>query len=239
MEKWLNVYETENPLLAILKRTNLKGITLAKFLKEIEIWERDGQGNPVMDSGKQKKTKLIGQVTIRKISNQPIIELENGTSTVELSSSKEEDKNIQVQEGIPKSLMTMLHTLEKTEVSVDMGHIVGIGGQATIIGKGIELEGKNGKEKIDVCLKFEEYGKEEREKTEKEKKERGDYRTKGVKVNGQWMKTGRVHGRGYLRHLMKSTEFFCVSKVDHPNVIKMLDFGITKTIFGDYFFCLG
>jgi len=96
MEKWLNVYETENPLLAILKRKNLKGITLAKFLKEIEIWERDAQENPVKDAdGKQKKRNLSSEVKIhvRIKSNQPIIELENGTWKAILSSSQEkEDK---------------------------------------------------------------------------------------------------------------------------------------------------
>jgi len=34
-------------------------------------------------------------------------------------------------------------------------------------------------------------------------------------------------------------EYQCGSKVTHPNIIETLDFGITKTIFGDYFFCLG
>ena len=67
LEDWMNVYETKNPLLKILKRPNLKGITLAKFLKEIEIWERDGQGNPVKDSyRKQKKMNLTGLVKIRQ-----------------------------------------------------------------------------------------------------------------------------------------------------------------------------
>ena len=132
----------------------------------------------------------------------------------------------------------MLQTLGKTEVSVDMGNIVGIGGQATIIGKEIEFQGRNGKEIMNACLKFEEYGKEEREKTEKCKEEYGSH--KGVKVNGQWMETGRVYGKGYLKHLRESKEFEVGSEMpDHPNVIKMLDFGITKTIFGDYFFCLG
>ena len=47
LEEWLNIYETKNPLLKILKRPNLKGITLAKFLKEIEIWERAVRGKAV------------------------------------------------------------------------------------------------------------------------------------------------------------------------------------------------
>ena len=60
IEKWLNVYVTKNPLLKNLKRPNLKGITLAKFLKEIEIWERDGQGNPVIGSdGKYRMSNMI------------------------------------------------------------------------------------------------------------------------------------------------------------------------------------
>merc|ERR1712130_463591 len=103
----------------IIKRPDLKGITLAKFLKEIKIWERDGQGNPVKDSaGKQKKMNLTGLVKIRRnksanilmnISNQPIIELENGKSTVILSSLQEkEDKIIKVEQEVPESLLKML-----------------------------------------------------------------------------------------------------------------------------------
>ena len=239
LQEWLNVYETKNPLLKILKRPNLKGITLAKFAREIEIWERDGQGNPVKDSdGNQKTRNLSGEVKIRIKSNQPIIELETGTWKAVLSSSKEkEDKIIKVDAEIIKSLNEMLKTLGKKEVSVDMGNIVGIGGQATIIGKGIEFEGENGKQTINACLKFEEYGEWEREKTEKKNGKYGSDR--GVKVNRKWMETGRVYGRGYLRHLWESTEFRCGSFVNYPNVIKMLDFGITKTIFGDFFFCLG
>ena len=253
MEKLLNVYETKNPLLKMLKRPNLKGITLAKFLKEIEIWERDGQGNPMKDSdGEQKKRNLAGEVKIRvkktekkvfeisrnspgqmkmHVSNKQI-ELENGPWKAILSSTQEnEDKIMKVDAGIIESIKEMLEKLGKTEVSVDMEEIVGIGGQATIIGKEIELEGENGKEKFKVCFKFEEYGKEDREKKEKEE---------DVKVDGQLMETGGVYGKGWMCHLRESQEFRCGLIVpEHPNVIKMLDFGITKTIFGDYFFSLG
>ena len=129
----------------------------------------------------------------------------------------------------------MLRTLGKTEVSVKIEDILGIGGQATVIdGKEIKLEGKNGKDNIKACFKFEEYGKEEREEAERE-----EGILDGVRVNGQWMETGGVYGKGWMRHFWKSREFECGSAVEHPNVIKMLDFGITKTIFGDYFFCLG
>ena len=87
------------------------------------------------------------------------------------------------------------------------------------------------KKKIQTCFKFEEYMKDERETTEK---------NEGVVINGDRMETGGVYGKGLMQHLEKSTEFKCGSKVpNHRNVIKMLDFGITKTIFGDYFFCLG
>ena len=124
----------------------------------------------------------------------------------------------------------MLDKLGKSEVSVEMGDIVGIGGQGTVIGKEIEIQGKNGKEKIDACLKFEEYPEKKRKGVEKKKK---------VKINGKMMENGAVFGKGHIRHLCQSTEFECASKVEHPNVIKILDFAITKTIFGDHFFCLG
>ena len=86
LEVWLNIYETENPFLAMLKRPNLKKITLAKFLKEIQIWKQDGNGYPVKDgAGMQMKRNLIGTVKIQKNDSnkkQPIIELENENSKV-------------------------------------------------------------------------------------------------------------------------------------------------------------
>ena len=61
MEFWLNLYETKNPLLAMLERPNLKKITLAKFLKEIKIWDRDSNGHPAINkAGMQSKRNLNG-----------------------------------------------------------------------------------------------------------------------------------------------------------------------------------
>ena len=227
MEVWLNVYETENPLLAMLKRPNLKNITLAHFLREIRIWERNGGGYPV-------KRNLSGTVKIRKNDDakQPMIELENGTSKVTLCTTPDlPDKVIQVPDGIPESLWNILNTLGKTEFVVEMCQIVGIGGEATVLGKELDFEREHGKENIKTCLKFEKYKNEEREEMEKRKE---------LKINGVDVENGPVFGKGLIRHLMNSMEYQVGSRVTtHPNVIKILDFGITKTIFGDYFLCLG
>ena len=49
----------------------------------------------------------------------------------------------------------------------DAALIVGIGGQATVIGKELEFEREKRKGKIKVCLKFEEFQKEEIEEIER------------------------------------------------------------------------
>ena len=235
LQAWLNVYESKNPLLALLERPNWKKITLAKFLREIQIWERDRNGYPVKDSaGMQKKRNLSGTVKIRRKGqngNQPIIELENLKAQVILCTTSDvSDKIIQVDDGIPKSLWNILDTLGKTEIVLEMIEIIAIGGQATVIEKELEFDRENGNEKIKTCLKFEEYKNEDREKEEREKH---------VLINGEEAETGPVFGKGLITHLMNSMEYKCGSEVTHPNIIDILDFGITKTIFGDYFFSQG
>ena len=76
---------------------------------------------------------------------------------------------------------------------MDIGEIIGIGGQATVFDrKKIEIQRQN----------------ENSSNTEKGKK--GDEKTKIMRTKGiKILSIGGVHGRGLMRHLMKSEKLKC------------------------------
>ena len=234
VEDLFNVYDTRNPFLKMLKRTHQKAISLATFLMEIKIYAIDDSGNVVRyPDGKVELQPLTGVVKIRSAlkGGSLRIEIQNRKRVVTMTEHNFPPSihKIVVDKGIIQSVTDMLTALQVSEVEVNMNDIVGIGGQGIVLGRNLFFDVP-----LDACIKFIPYQDSQRLKVEEIARE-----YECVMVDGAWLPTGKVYGRGFMKHLNESTEFYLGTKINHRNVISILDAAITKTIFGDWFLVIG
>ena len=189
------VHGNGNMLLFPLATTKGKIVPLARVLKGIKMQEA-GKEATEWDG-------LTGKINIR-IGKDAKIYIETSREKMILDANGTEEKcRFEIPEEIWESFTKMLD--DHKEIRVDMGEIVGIGGQAIVLKEKLVFRGKE----IECAVKYTIYKDEIRREVESKK--------------------GKVFGKYIQEHFVKCAEVLAAEQVPtHANILQILDVSISQ-----------